>query len=487
MAIIQGTPRDAIRISYCLEDEIGEANPVRIIELIVELVYYSCPEIFNVIDNTNEEAGRAKYPARAMAKLLLYCYTHRIKGSRKIEEECYRNIDLRWLMNEMTPDHWTIAKFRRTNGKIILQVKQKLTEILKNKGYISGKEIVIDGTKVKAYTGKNYNNREEIKKFLIKSDKELKDFMEELEKIDTVETGFNQENEALKKKTKELEETIRRQEIIYNRLVENNKKWEAKTDPDAGMMLSRDGIIPAVNVQMMAEPINHLIIDNLITSNENDEGMLIPTIEKVEETLQEEVKTSIADVGYYSVANLVAVKKKEGLRCFMPVRRKKEEEIKFTYNEKKKIYICSEGKELRLSQKNMTIREAKVDRYKGISCIGCLKREICTKSKTGRQVNKYHEEEEVKKMENLIESPEGLEKMITRKCTIEHIFGTIKVWMGKIPLHLRGIEKIQIEIDIWQIVYNLKRMTNIEGVVGLLNLMKGIMNENEVKKQLKTT
>jgi len=487
MAVIQGTPRDAIRISYCLEDEIGEGNPVRVIELIVELVYCICPEIFDEIDNKNEEAGRAKYPARAMAKLLLYCYTHRIKGSRKIEEECHRNIDLRWLINEMTPDHWTIAKFRRTNGKIILQVKQKLTEILKNKGYISGQEIVIDGTKVKAYAGKNYNNREEIKKFLIKSDKELKDYMEELEKIDTVETELNQENEALKKKMKELEEAIKTQEIIYNRLVENNKKWEAKTDPDAGMMLSRDGIIPAVNVQMMAEPINHLIIDNLITSNENDEGMLIPTIEKVEETLQEEVKTAIADVGYYSVANLVAVKKKEGLRCFMPVRRKKEEEIKFIYNEEKKIYICSEGKELRLSRRNVTIRRVKVDMYIGTSCMGCPKQEICTTSKVGRCKHKYHNEEEVNELGRIMESPEGLEKMITRKCTIEHIFGTIKVWMGKIPLHLRGKEKIQIEIDIWQIVYNLKRMINIEGVVGLLNLMSGIMQENEVKKQLKTT
>ncbi len=44
---------------------------------------------------------------------------------------------------------------------------------------------------------------------------------------------------------------------------------------------------------------------------------------------------------------------------------------------------------------------------------------------------------------------------------VEHVFGTIKLYMGAIPLLLRGIEKVAIEIDLYVQAYNFKRLLNL--------------------------
>lgn len=49
-----------------------------------------------------------------------------------------------------------------------------------------------------------------------------------------------------------------------------------------------------------------------------------------------------------------------------------------------------------------------------------------------------------------------------RKTIVEHPFGTLKTWKGKIPLLLKGKEKVSTEINIYTMVYNIRRLLNIE-------------------------
>jgi len=47
-----------------------------------------------------------------------------------------------------------------------------------------------------------------------------------------------------------------------------------------------------------------------------------------------------------------------------------------------------------------------------------------------------------------------------RKCLAEHPFGTIKLWGGKLPLLLRGLPKVAIEINLFTTACNLRRLFN---------------------------
>lgn len=56
----------------------------------------------------------------------------------------------------------------------------------------------------------------------------------------------------------------------------------------------------------------------------------------------------------------------------------------------------------------------------------------------------------------------GKRKTAIRKTIVEHPFGTIKYLMGKIPLLLRGLKKVTIEVNLYVTAYNLKRLFNVE-------------------------
>lgn len=59
-----------------------------------------------------------------------------------------------------------------------------------------------------------------------------------------------------------------------------------------------------------------------------------------------------------------------------------------------------------------------------------------------------------------------------RKELVEHPFGTIKYWMGKIPILLRRKLKVQTKIDIYTTCYNLKRLINIENQEILIQMIR---------------
>jgi transposase len=54
-------------------------------------------------DITSAVTGRAAYHPSVFLKLYLYGYMNRIRSSRKLEAECRRNIELMWLLGELTP------------------------------------------------------------------------------------------------------------------------------------------------------------------------------------------------------------------------------------------------------------------------------------------------------------------------------------------------------------------------------------------------
>ena len=58
----------------------------------------------------------------------------------------------------------------------------------------------------------------------------------------------------------------------------------------------------------------------------------------------------------------------------------------------------------------------------------------------------------------------GVQKMILRKRTMEHPFGTIKRAMNQGYLLLRGLKKVRGEFGFSVIAYNMKRAIRIKGV-----------------------
>jgi transposase len=71
-------------------------------------------------------AGRPGYHPRVMLKLYIYGYLNRVPSSRRLEQECQRNIEMIWLTGRLTPDFKTIADFREDNGKAIRGLRHRI-------------------------------------------------------------------------------------------------------------------------------------------------------------------------------------------------------------------------------------------------------------------------------------------------------------------------------------------------------------------------
>ena len=60
-----------------------------------------------------------------------------------------------------------------------------------------------------------------------------------------------------------------------------------------------------------------------------------------------------------------------------------------------------------------------------------------------------------------------------RRRTVEHVFGTLKAWMGSTHFLTKTLPRVSTEMSLHVLAYNLKRMLTIFGVQPLMRAMAG--------------
>src|ERR1700694_2494021 len=138
----------------CLEYWIGKDNPVRVIDVFVEEL--DLAELrFGGVDP--EATGRPSYHPAVLLKLYIYGYLNRVQSSRRLEREAGRNVEVMWLTGRLTPDHKTIADFRKDSGGAIKQVCVQFVELCRLMGLLTTASVAIDGSKFKAVNTRDKN------------------------------------------------------------------------------------------------------------------------------------------------------------------------------------------------------------------------------------------------------------------------------------------------------------------------------------------
>ena len=139
-----------------LDDCIAADNPVRIVDSFVErldpiaigLVRPGIP-----LQQSNINAGGApRFDDKLLLKLYLYGYLNKIRSSRKLEQECNRNVELRWLMQELAPNYHTIADFRKNHSGGLKNLFKLYVCFLDELNLLGKQTIAIDGSKFKSST-----------------------------------------------------------------------------------------------------------------------------------------------------------------------------------------------------------------------------------------------------------------------------------------------------------------------------------------------
>src|SRR5947209_13431018 len=99
---IEGEDRNQMTLlPDCLDDYIGEDNPVRVVDVFVNELDLGTLG-FGGVDPA--VTGRPAYHPAVLLKLYIYGYLNRIQSSRRLERETQRNVELMWLTGRLTPD-----------------------------------------------------------------------------------------------------------------------------------------------------------------------------------------------------------------------------------------------------------------------------------------------------------------------------------------------------------------------------------------------
>ena len=94
-------------------------------------------------------------------------------------------------------------------------------------------------------------------------------------------------------------------------------------------------------------------------------------------------------------------------------------------------------------------------------CEGCKLRKKCTKSKSGRTIRISENQIFKEYYRDLMETEAAKEQAKRRKTIVEHVFGTIEYMMGYNGFKARGRQRVEDEITLYSLAYNIKRWLNI--------------------------
>lgn len=462
------------------EGFIGSDNPVRVIDIFVEQL--DLVELGFTKTKLRKE-GCPPFEARHLLKLSYYGYINRIRSSRKLEAECLRNVELWWLIYQLTPGYHTIADFRRDNAAAFKKAFKQFVAFLKGEDLVDGKALTVDGTKIRAQNNKKNNFNE--KKFARSQeyiDSKVEEYIKEIEECDAQE---DKQTSDLKKKdvAKKLEE-LKERKAHYTELRKimdkSGEKQISMSDPDSRSLPLND-VVTAVcyNPQVVADNKNSLIVD-FDTINTGDQGQLYSMTSKAMETLGVKETTVLADKGYHVAKDLHDCRE-AAITTVVAYPEKNNKSIdpayqtsQFDYNKEDKTYTCPQGAVLTTNDKSYDkVKTGRttysVQKYVTGQCLACVARLLCTKAKS-REIERSEYQNVVDENNKRVDENMPLYK--TRQQIIEHPFGTIKRSWGYTYTLLKGIKKVNGEMAIIFTMYNIRRAMSILGVKRLMERLK---------------
>jgi transposase len=474
---VEGTDRgQSTLFPDCLEDWIGEDNPVRVIDVFVEEL--DLAELgFDGVDP--EATGRPSYHPSVLLKLYIYGYLNRVQSSRRLERETGHNVEVMWLVGRLVPDHKTIADFRKDNGIAIRKVCARFVVLCRTMGLLTQASVAIDGSKFKAVNNRDRNfTRAKMERRMAQIEASVARYLQQLDSADRQEPSeaLKTKTSGLKEKIEKLKAQMRRLAVLKVEMLATADQQISLTDPDARSMATsgRGSGVVGYNVQVAVEAGHHLIVTHEVTNDGSDRSQLSPVAKAAKATLGVEQLDAVADRGYFNGKEILACEE-AGITVTLPKPMTSNSKAEgrfgkqdFRYVVAEDVYICPAGEKLAyhytIEENGLVLR-----RYWTNACRNCAIKNSCTTAKERRITRWEHEHILDAVQRRLDEHPE---KMRQRRETVEHPFGTIKARMGATHFLMKTLPKVATEMALHVLAYNLTRVMNIMGVQPLMAAMR---------------
>jgi len=473
---IEGLDRTQVALlPECLDDFIAQDNPVRVVEAFVAELDLVKLEFAGA---TPAATGRPSYDPAVLLKIYIYGYLNRVQSSRRLERECQRNLELMWLTGRLAPDFKTIADFRRDNGQGIRKVCRRFVELCRELKLFSQALVAIDGSKFKAVNSRDRNfSMGKIDKRQEQIEQNVQRYLDALETADrTQPPEVEAKTQRLKGKIEWLRQQMRQLDDMKQQLGAQPDGQLSLTDADARSMSSRGKATGVVgyNVQTAVDAQHHLIVTHEVTNIGNDRAQLSPVAQEAKKAMGKVTLEAVADRGYYSGQQIKDCND-AGITVTLPKPLTSGARAEGRFDKADFIYIASDNEYRCPAGQRAIHRFSRVEggllmhRYWSSACGQCPMKEQCTPSKH-RRISRWEHEAVLEAVQQRLDrNPDAMK---VRKRTVEHVFGTLKHWMGSTHFLTRRLANVGTEMSLHVLAYNIKRVMGILGIEQLIAAMR---------------
>lgn len=466
---VEGQGRHQVTLlPECLDDFIAEDNPVRVIDAYVEELDL---EALGFAGATPAATGRPAYHPAVLLKIYIYGYLNRVQSSRRLEREAQRNIELMWLTERLAPDFKTIADFRRDNGKGIRSVCRRFVELCRQLKLLSADGVAIDGSKFKAVNSRDQNfTVTKIEKRRQQIEESIQRYLAALDTADRTLPlmEFGPRYAQLSHKLDGLREQMQRLDEMEQHLLKQSDKQVSLTDPDARAMATQaagSGVV-GYNVQAAVDTKHHLVVAHEVTNIGSDRAQLSGMALAAQEAMGKPNLKVYADRGYFNAPQIKRCAD-NGMRPFVPRPMTSSAKAEGRFDKTDFIYIAKDDEYRCPAGERATYRFTRdedglqIRRYWSSACPGCSMKAECTPSKH-RRISRWEHQEVLDAMQRRLDR--NTDAMMIRRRTVEHVFGTLKHWMGSTHFLTRRLGNVSTEMSLQVLAYNLKRVMQILGI-----------------------
>ena len=421
--------------------------------------------------------GRAAWEPRLLVAVWIWAYSEGISSAREISRLCEYRPELQWLCGMETINHHTLSDFRVSQSEALEQIFTNVLAVMSEAELIDLKQVAVDGTRVRSQGATSSRRR---RGTLEKHLEQARAVVEELAAQPDDEASSKRQQAARERAARERMETLG-EALDQLQEVEAGKKEEEKaaarvsaTEPEARLQReSNGGWAAGYNAQFATDAKEKIVVGVELTNNASDAQQLEPTLEDMEERLNQKAKQVLADDGYSSRANIEAMEADEieyvtpapepGKRSTAAARaagiQAEFETRLFIYDEKTDTFRCPANKELKYrgvsKRRGRTYRQYQ---QRSGACKECEYRLKCcpTSYERGRTAVRTEEDGLMARHREWMETERAKAAYRRRAEVAEFPNAWLKERFGVRKFRVRGLRKARSELMWAMLAYNVR-------------------------------
>lgn len=408
-----------------IEKRIRSNHPLRKVNELIDFDF-----AYNEVKDLYGSNGNVSVPPPVILKLMLLLVFYNVRSERELIDTLPERIDWLWFLgydfDSEIPNHSVLSKARKKWGVDIFQgFFERVVRQCVEAGLVDGRKIFVDSSLVDANASNNsVLDTRNLKHQLHKNYKKLEARLEERAESSDPSSSHDKKN----------------------------NRYISSTDPDAALV-NRGKAKLSYQVHRAVDGKHEIITaTDAAPGDVNEAHLMLPLLEKHEETTEIKAETVVADSKYGTIDNFLACHD-QGIKAHIPdlrdvaINRIAKTDIfmedRFSYDPASDTYTCPAG--VKLKPKSLHI--ARQSRDYGApkkACAACQLREQCTKNKSGRTIKRHLRQDVLERMRAISRSANARYDIKTRQHLMERSFAKSTRY-GFDKARWRGLRRMRVQ------------------------------------------